>query len=242
MKFTVLTLFPSFLSSFADTSIIKRAILKHNIDLEIVDFRAFSNNKHHHVDAKPYGGGAGMLLQVGPITSALNTYKKDNSYVLLTSPKAQPLKQKDLIRLSTKEHIIVICGHYEGFDARVERFVDEHISIGDYILTGGELASMVLIDGITRLLKGSINAESLASESYDNNLLEYPQYTKPFLYDKQAVPSILVSGNHEAIKRWRQKMALKETLRYRPDLLKNKSLSSEEKHLLKEIYEELLVK
>jgi len=239
MKFTVLTLFPEMFTGFLNASIIKRAIEKETIEVEVVDIREFSTNKHRHVDDTPYGGGAGMLMQIEPLDLCLDSVIKDNSYTLLTSPKAKPYSQKDAKRLSEKEHIVVICGHYEGVDERIESRIDEHFSLGDYILTGGELASMVLIDSITRLISGSIKQESLEEESYNNHLLEYPQYTKPENYKGMKVPEVLLSGNHQEIKHWRDKMSLYETLKYRPDLLKDHKFSKAEIELLKELEKEL---
>lgn len=242
MKFTVLTLFPEMYQSFRNVSIVKRALQKQKAVLEIINIRDFSEDKHHHVDDTPYGGGAGMLLQVGPIDRALKSVRCANSYVMMTTPKAKPLTQKDVRRLSKKEHIILLCGHYEGVDERVNDYIDENFSIGEYILTGGELPSCVLMDAIIRLLDGTISKDSLTDESYDHSLLEYPQYTKPRVYQGKKVPSVLLSGNHALIQRWRKKMALFDTLRYRPDLLKKQSFSDTDKELLHEIYVELKTK
>ncbi|MBR2802627.1 MAG: tRNA (guanosine(37)-N1)-methyltransferase TrmD [Erysipelotrichaceae bacterium] len=239
MKFSILTLFPEMYPPFLNTSIIKRSLQAGKAEVEVVDIRDFSNDKHRHVDDTPYGGGAGMLMKAGPIHRVLSSVVKENSYVLLTSPKAKPFTQQDARRLAQKEHIVIICGHYEGMDARVENYIDERISIGDYILTGGELPSMVVMDSLIRLQEGAIRKESLDSESYDDGLLEYPQYTKPEHYEGMSVPKVLLSGDHQKIARWRKKQALYETLRYRPDLLKGRALTEEERELLQEIREEL---
>lgn len=239
MKITVLTLFPEMIETILNTSILKRAKDKGVFELEVVNIRDFSQNKYHHVDDTPYGGGAGMLMQIEPIDLALKSVRQENSYVLMTSPKAKPYTQDKAIELSKKDHLIFLCGHYEGIDARVEKLVDENISIGDYILTGGELASCVVIDSVVRLINNAITKESLDIESYDNNLLEYPQYTKPYDYCGDKVPEVLLSGHHKNIERWRLKMSLLETLKYRKDLLKNRKYTKEEVELLKELIAEL---
>ncbi len=239
MKYTILTLFKDFMSEYFNHSIMKRSLANKAFELEIVDIRDFSKDKHHHVDDKPYGGGAGMLLSVEPLYDALKSVKQSNSYVLLTSPKARPFDQKKAMELSKKEHLIFICGHYEGMDERIENYVDEHISIGDYILTGGELPTLVIIDTITRLLENTIKRESLSEESFTNGLLEYPQYTKPPIFHDLKVPEVLLSGNHEKIRKWRLKMSLLETLKYRKDLLLKHDFSKEEISLLKELLKDL---
>ena len=220
-------------------SILKRARDKGLYDIEIINIRDFSKDKYHHVDDTPYGGGAGMLLQIEPIDLALQSVRSDNSFVLLTSPKAKPFNQLKAREYANKEHIVIVCGHYEGFDARVETLVDDRLSIGDFILTGGELAAMVVVDSVVRLLNDAISKDSLDVESFDNNLLEYPQYTKPPVYKGMKVPDVLLSGHHKNIQRYRLKEALKDTLRYRSDLLKNHEFTKEEIELLKEIRDEL---
>lgn len=238
MKITILTLFTEMYEGFLNSSIIKRIIDKGLAEVKVVDIRDYSLDKHRHVDDTPYGGGAGMLMKVDVVDRALKANSNSNSYVLLTSPKANPLKQEDLLRLLDKEELVIICGHYEGIDSRIEKYVDEKISIGDYILTGGELASMVIVDGLLRLIDEGISADSLKEESFNNGLLEYPQYTRPVEYDGESVPEVLQNGNHKEIRRFNLKNALKETLMYRPDLLKNRKLSEEEKELLDEINKE----
>ncbi len=240
MKITVLTLFPEMYEGFLNASIIKRIIEKGLAEIKIVNIRDYSNDKHHHVDDTPYGGGAGMLMKVDVVHRALlDNISDDYTYAILTSPKARPLKQEDLIRLSKLDEFVIICGHYEGIDHRIERYIDEKVSLGDYILTGGELPSMVLIDGILRLLDEGISSESLLEESYNGGLLEYPQYTRPVEYNGDRVPDVLQNGNHREIRRYNLKMALKETMLNRPDLLDKHQLSEEEKQLLAEIINEL---
>lgn len=239
MKITVLTLFKDMYDGFLNTSIIHRILDKKLAEIEIIDIRDYSFDKHRHVDDTPYGGGAGMLMKVDVVHRAIKENSSDNTRVILTSPKARPLKQDDLVRLSKEEDLLIICGHYEGIDCRIEKYVDEKISIGDYVLTGGELPSMVLMDGILRLLDEGISSNSLKEESFNDSLLEYPQYTRPVEYDDMRVPDVLQNGNHAEIRRYNLKMALKETLLYRPDLLENRELNQEEEKLLEEIRNEL---
>lgn len=239
MKITILTLFPEMFDAVLNQSILKRAKEKGLYEVEIVNIRDFSKDKYHHVDDTPYGGGAGMLMQIEPIDLALQSVKSDDSFVLLTSPKAKPFNQAKAREYALKEHIIIICGHYEGFDARVETLIDDRLSIGDFILTGGELAAMVMIDSVVRLLNDAISKDSLDVESFDNYLLEYPQYTKPPVYKNLKVPEVLLSGHHKNIQRYRLKEALKDTIRYRSDLLKYHYFTDEEIVLLKEIRDEL---
>ncbi|MBQ6478298.1 MAG: tRNA (guanosine(37)-N1)-methyltransferase TrmD [Erysipelotrichaceae bacterium] len=239
MKITVLTLFKDMYEGFLNTSIIHRILEKNLAEIKIIDIRDYSQDKHRHVDDTPYGGGAGMLMKVDVVHRALLDNSNENTHVILTSPKAKPLKQADLLRLSKEKEILIICGHYEGIDCRIEKYVDEKISIGDYILTGGELPSMVVIDGILRLLEEGISSASLMEESFNNGLLEYPQYTRPADYNGDKVPEVLQNGNHAEIRRYNLKMALKETMLYRKDLLESRELSEEERKLLSEIEDEL---
>ncbi|MBQ6149141.1 MAG: tRNA (guanosine(37)-N1)-methyltransferase TrmD [Oscillospiraceae bacterium] len=240
MKITVLTIFPEMYEGFLHTSIISRIIDRGLAQIKIVNIRDYSLDKHHHVDDTPYGGGAGMLMKVDVLHRALlDNISNDYTYTVLTSPKARPLKQDDLIRFSKMDELVIVCGHYEGIDHRFERYVDEKVSIGDYVLTGGELPSMVLIDGILRLLDEGISADSLKEESFNEGLLEYPQYTRPVEYNGDRVPDVLQNGNHKEIRRYNLKMALKETLLNRPDLLDNHEYTQEERELLGEIVSEL---
>ena len=240
MKITVLTIFPEMYEGCLHTSIISRIIDRGLAQIKIVNIRDYSLDKHHHVDDTPYGGGAGMLMKVDVLHRALlDNISNDYTYTVLTSPKARPLKQDDLIRFSKMDELVIVCGHYEGIDHRFERYVDEKVSIGDYVLTGGELPSMVLIDGILRLLDEGISADSLKEESFNEGLLEYPQYTRPVEYNGDRVPDVLQNGNHKEIRRYNLKMALKETLLNRPDLLDNHEYTQEERELLGEIVSEL---
>jgi tRNA (guanine37-N1)-methyltransferase len=199
MLFSILTIFPKMYDSFLATSIIKRAIAKKKIEVELIDFRKYSTLKKQKVDDYQYGGGSGMVISHVPIVKAINAIKKRKSRVIYLSPQGSVLKQQTCQRLAKYQHIILICGHYEGIDSRIENYIDEEISIGDYILTGGEVASMVIVDCVSRLIAGTINKKSLESESFTNNLLDYPVYTKPLIYEKHTVPEILLSGNHQKI-------------------------------------------
>lgn len=238
MKITVLTLFKEQFSTFLNTSIIKRIIDKGLVEIKLVDIRDYSIDKHRHVDDTPYGGGAGMLIRVDVLAEAIKQ-NKENAYVLLTSPKAKPFVEEDARRLLKKDHLMIVCGHYEGVDARVEDYVDENVSIGDYVLTGGELPAMVVMDCVIRLISEGISSNSLKEESYNDNLLEYPQYTRPLIYDNKEVPFVLTNGDHEKIRRFNLKNALKDTYLYRADLLEKKELTKEEKELLEEVLDEL---
>lgn len=240
MKITVLTLFPEMYEGFLNVSIIHRILEKGLAEIRVVDIRDCSNDKHRHVDDTPYGGGAGMLMKVDVVHRALlDNISNDHVYTVLTAPGRRPLTQSDLERFSTLDELVIICGHYEGIDCRIERYIDEKVSIGDYVLTGGELPSMVMIDGILRLLDEGISAESLKEESFNDGLLEYPQYTRPPEYNGDKVPEVLQNGNHKEIRRYNLKMSLKETLENRPELLEKRELNKEEKELLAEVVNEL---
>lgn len=238
MKITVLTLFKEQFEGFLNTSIIKRILAKDLVDVKIVDIRDYSIDKHRHVDDTPYGGGAGMLIRVDVLANAIMDNKSANTHVLLTSPKAKPYTQKDAKRLLQYDDLMIVCGHYEGVDHRINDYIDENISIGDYILTGGELASMVVMDSIMRLIEEGISADSLKEESFDNSLLEYPQYTRPFDYKGKQVPFVLTNGNHEEIRKYNLKEAIRETYKYRKDLLEKKCFTDEEKRMYDEVIKE----
>ncbi|MDY2986148.1 MAG: tRNA (guanosine(37)-N1)-methyltransferase TrmD [Peptoniphilus sp.] len=241
MKFSILTLFPEFFEILEDYSIISRAIKEKQIDLKTINIRDFSENKHHKVDDYPSGGGPGMLMQVPPIKKAIDSVKTFNSKVIYLSAQGSVLNQKKLVELSKEEHLILLNGHYEGIDNRViENYVDEEISLGDYVLTGGEMASMVLVDGITRLLPGVLSSsESYSDESHYRGILEYPQYTRPQNFEGFEVPEVLLSGNHKLIEDYRRREALKNTLLKRPDLLKEEILTSEELDILNDLKKDI---
>lgn len=239
MKFDILTLFPNMFSSPFQESIIGRAIKNGIIEIRTINIRDFSTDKHKTVDDIPYGGGHGMVMKVEPIVRAIRWVKSQDpsSWTIYLSPQGKPLNQKKVEELSKKSHLILICGRYEGVDERVREFyIDEEISIGDYILTGGELAAMVLIDSVSRLIPGVLGTEESArEESFTDFLLEYPQYTRPFDFEGHKVPEVLVSGNHLAISEWRRKEAIKRTYKKRPDLLANAILTDEDKSFIEEL-------
>lgn len=239
MKIKILTIFPEMFSGFLSTSIIKRALNKELVEIEIIDFREYSLDKFKRVDDYPYGGGAGMVLMCQPILDCLKDVSSQDSYVILTSPEGDKFDQKIAKELAKKEEIIIICGHYEGFDGRIYDHIDRQISLGDFILTGGELPAMVMSDAIIRLLKGVIADESTVEESFEDDLLEYRQYTRPEDYNGQKVPSVLLSGHHENIRKYRLKERLKNTYLKRKDLLEKHNLTDEEIVILNEIIEEL---
>lgn len=224
MKITILTLFPDMFSGFLTQSILGRAQKNGLLNIETVNLRDWGVGKHKQVDDTPYGGGAGMVLKVDVVAKAIQSLKSENpkAKVILMTPQGQPFSQKlaqDLA--SSKKDLILICGHYEGFDERIRNYVDEEISIGDYVLTGGELAAAVVADAVVRLLPGTLGKdESSIDESFSQNLLEYPHYTRPEEYEGEKVPEILLSGNHAEISRWREKESLERTKKRRPDLLK----------------------
>ena len=219
MKIDILTLFPSMFDGFLSESIIKRAIEKGKVEVTIHNIRDYSKDPHKKVDDYQFGGGSGMVLMPQPIIDAIEDLKKEDTLVILMSPQGIPYKQKIAHELSQKKHILIICGHYEGFDERIRSFVDMEISIGDYILTGGELASMVISDSIIRLLDDVITKESSENESFENHLLDYPVYTKPVDFRGMKVPDILLSGHHENIRKWRLEQQMNRTQERRPDLL-----------------------
>lgn len=239
MRITVLTLFKEQFDSFLNTSIISRILEKELCEVKVVDIRDYSKDKHRHVDDTPYGGGAGMLMRVDILADAIRANRNEDTYVLLTSPKANPYEEKDAYRLLEKEDLMIVCGHYEGVDDRISEFIDENVSIGDYVLTGGELPAMVVMDSIMRLINEGISSESLKEESYTDGLLEYPQYTRPFNFEGKEVPFVLTNGNHKEIRRFNLKGSLRETYLYRKDLLEKRDLSKEEKELLQEVIDEL---
>ena len=242
MKITILTLFPEMFEGFLNTSIIKKARLKELVEFELVDIRSFTTNKHNRVDDYPFGGGQGLVMAVQPIADALKTVHHENSKVLMASASGQTLKQQKVRELALEEHIILLCGHYEGIDQRVMKLVDEEFSIGDYILTGGELPSMVLADAITRLLEGVIKEDSHLDESFETGLLEYTHYTRPEDYEGDVIPEVLKSGHHETIRKFRLKESLRKTWMVRPDLFKDDELNKEETKLMIEILQESLKK
>ena len=236
MRITILTLFPEMFDGFLTNSIIKRAISKNVIDIKIINIRDYTKDKYGRVDSAPIGGGAGLIMKCQPIIDCLNSVKSNESKVIMLSPRGTTYNQQKAHELTANcEDLVVLCGHYEGIDERVNKYVDEQISVGDYILTGGELGAMIISDSIIRLLDGAIAEDSTKEESFENGLLEYPQYTEPYDYNGDKVPDILYSGNHEAIKKWRQKQSLKLTRELRNDLFKEYKLTKQDIKLLKEL-------
>ena len=219
MKIDILTLFPNMFDGFLNESIIKRAIEKEVVKINVVNFREYSKLNNNQVDDTPYGGGAGMVLMCDPIVSAIEDLKDDDTTVILMTPQGIPYKQETARELKLKKHIILVCGHYEGFDERIRNFVDMEISIGDYVLTGGELPAMVICDSVIRLLDGVIREGSHVEDSFTDNLLDYPTYTKPYDFRGMKVPDVLLSGNHKKIDEYRREESLKRTTERRPDLL-----------------------
>ena len=219
MKIDILTLFPEMFEGIFSQSIIKRAILDKKVEINLHNFRDYSKDPHHKVDDTPYGGGSGMVLTCQPIFDCVDALKEDDSLVILMTPDGIPYKQQMAYDLSKKKHLIIICGHYEGFDERIRSLCDLEISIGDYVLTGGELASMVLTDSIVRLIPGVIETSSHQNDSFNNNLLDYPTYTKPRNFRGMEVPSVLVNGDHKKIEEYRKEESIKRTKERRPDLL-----------------------
>ncbi len=219
MRIDILTLFPKMFDGFLNESIIKRAIEKKLVEIHITNFRDFSKLNNNQVDDTPYGGGQGMVLMVEPIVEAIESLKTPESKVLLMSPQGVSYSEKKAFELKEEKHLILICGHYEGFDERIKNFIDEEISIGDYILTGGEIPAMVISDSVIRLIDGVIKKESYLEESFSNNLLDFPNYTKPRNFRGMVVPDILLSGDHKKIAEWRRNEQIKNTKAKRSDLL-----------------------
>ena len=228
MKFDVLTLFPEMFEPIKQ-SIIGRAVEKDCIKINLINIRDFSKDKHKKVDDTVYGGGAGMLIKPDVVWDAYNSVKSKNSKVIYLSPQGKVLCQSKVENLAKEEHLILLCGHYEGIDQRViDKIVDEEISIGDYILTGGEIPAMVLIDSVSRYIDGVLSDGSTEEESFSNGLLEYPQYTRPEEFQGIKVPEVLQSGHHKNIEEWRRKEAIKTTYKKRPELLKKVKLTEDE--------------
>ena len=221
MKIDILSLFPEMFTGPFTESIIKRARNEGKVEINIHDFREYSHDPHKNVDDTPFGGGSGMVLMCQPIFDCVNHLKSDDSLVIMMTPSGKQYQQQLAYDLSKKNHLIIICGHYEGFDERIRSICDLEISIGDYILTGGEIPCMVMVDSIVRLLDGVIDKESSLNESFNNYLLDYPVYTKPRVYNGMEVPEVLLSGDHQKIKDYRLSEQLRKTKEIRPDLLEH---------------------
>ena len=242
MRFDILTLFPDMMRTILDESIIGRAQKSEILEINCINIRDFAQNKHNSVDDYPYGGGFGMLMQAPPIYRAYESVAgEDKPYTVYMSPQGKVLTQEKVVELSKKDRIVILCGHYEGVDERVlEEIVDEEISIGDYVLTGGELPAAVLVDSVARMVEGVLpQSESFTEESIYSGLLEYPQYTRPPVFMGREVPEVLLSGHHANIEKWKRKESLKRTYLKRPELLEKAELTDKDRKLLDEIIGEI---
>lgn len=240
MKIEILTIFPGMLEGFFSESMLRRAIDQGLVEIDLVDLRSYARGRHRQVDDAPYGGGSGMILKPEPLFKAVEALRErageSPARVILLTPQGRTFSQEIARELSAEERIVLICSRYEGVDERVrEALVDDEISIGDYILTGGEAAAAVVVDAVVRLLPGLLGEESVTEESFSGSLLEYPHYTRPPLFREMAVPPVLLSGDHGAIARWRRSQALQRTRQRRPDLLEKAALSPEERRSLEEM-------
>ncbi len=235
LQIDVLTLFPAMLAGPLDESIPGRAIARGLVSVRVRDLREWGIGRHRSVDDAPYGGGAGMVLRPEPVGDALAALRRSGSTVILMDPAGEPFRQSIADELATREHLVILCPRYEGVDERIRSLVDREISIGDYILSGGEIPALVVIDAVVRLVPGVIEEASIAEESFAHGLLEYPQYTRPAVYRAMGVPEILTSGDHGAVARWRHAEALRRTRERRPDLLAARGLSEDERRMLAEI-------
>ena len=239
MRIDILTLFPEMFQGPLNESLLKKAQDKGLLSLNIVNIRDFTSDKHKTADDTPYGGGSGMVMKIEPIAAVITKFQSPNSKIILMCPTGKLLTQEKIKKIAKEDHLIILCGHYEGVDERVRIMVDEEISIGDYVLTGGEIPTMVLVDAVARQIPGVVKeAESVKKDSFYEGLLDYPSYTKPEEFEGKKVPKVLLSGNHAEIKRWRRKEALRRTLTRRPELLAQVELTKEDKRLLDEIRKE----
>jgi tRNA (guanine37-N1)-methyltransferase len=236
MKIDILSLFPEMFRGPLDESLLKKAQDKKLLTIKVTNLRDFTADKHKTADDTPYGGGAGMVMMVGPIAAAISKVKGNKSKMLFMCPTGKTLTQEKVKELAKEEHLVILCGHYEGIDERARALVDEEISIGDYVLTGGELPAMVLVDAIARYIPGVVKeAESVENDSFHDGLLDHPSYTKPEEFNGQKVPDVLLSGHHAEIAKWRRQEALRRTFYRRPDLLAKAALTEADKKTLAEI-------
>lgn len=238
MKISIISLFPDMFEGFINTSIIKKAILKEHVEVNIVDMRSYTLDKHNRVDDEPYGGGAGLVLMCQPVIDAIKATRTENSKVIMMTPQGIQFKQSVAYDLAQEDHLIFVCGHYEGFDERIRQHVDLEVSLGDYVLTGGELAAMVISDAVIRLVNGVITSDSHEDDSFSNGLLEYPHYTRPFDYEGDEVPAVLISGHHDNVRKFRLEESLRRTFNKRPDLLKDRVFTKEELVMITKIRSE----
>ena len=247
MKFTVLTLFPEIPRAFFENSIMAKAVEKEIIAYDLVNIRDFALDKHKKCDDAPYGGGAGQLMMTEPLSRALDSVKASRKRVIYVTPAGTPFTQKKALELSHEDELVFICGRYEGIDQRIiDYYVDDEISIGDYVMSSGELAATVIVDAVYRLVDGVISSDSLAEESHSDGLLEYPQYTRPEVFKGMKVPEELLSGNHELVRKWRLKKRIEKTMRMRPDIIwnarKSGQLTLEAELMIEEITEQTAIK
>lgn len=238
MKIDIITLFPGMFEGFINESIIKRAREINAVEINIVNLRDYTLDKHNKVDDTPYGGGAGMVLMCQPVFDCIKSLRKENSLVIMMTPQGKVYNQQMAYSLKLQEHIIILCGHYEGFDERIRSIVDLEVSIGDFVLTGGETAAMVITDSVVRLLDYVIDIESHANDSHSNWMLEHPHYTKPREYEGMKVPEVLLNGNHKEMNEWKIKESIRRTYERRPDLLEKRELTKQELKFLEEIKNE----
>ncbi|MBN2874684.1 MAG: tRNA (guanosine(37)-N1)-methyltransferase TrmD [Spirochaetales bacterium] len=239
MRIDVLTLFPEILEGFFSSSIMARAVERNLVSYGLVNIRDYATDKHHKCDDEIFGGGAGMLMLPGPVSSALDAVDAKNARVVYVTPGGRLFNQAYARDLAGEERIVILCGRYEGIDQRIiDAYVDDEVSVGDYVLSSGETAALVIVDAVYRLIPGVISGESLDEESFEGGLLEYPQYTRPAVYDSMQVPEVLVSGHHANIVKWRMKKRLEKTLLYRPDLLQGKGLEGELRAMILELIEQ----
>lgn len=240
MHFSILTIFPEIFSGFLNESIIGRALEDNKIDVDLIDIRRFSKNKHKNVDDRPYGGGAGMVMTPQPLSDAIISAKKRNkkAKVIAMTPQGEPFTQKKAGSYAEGEDLIILCGRYEGIDERVfDLYVDEEVSIGDYVLTGGEIPAMAVVDAVTRLIPGVLGCgDSAEDESFSDGRIEYPHYTRPYEFKGIKVPDVLLSGNHGEVEKWRRASSLLRTLKKRPDMFLNHPASDDEKKILSELF------
>ena len=238
MKISVLTMFPQMFDGFLCSPLVQRALKKQIAEIEIMDIKEYVQGSYRDIDESPYGGGNGMVIRCDAVLPVLNRIRTEQSHVIVLTPAGNTFVQKTARRLMTADHLILIAGHYEGLDQRIIEEADECISIGDYVLSGGELPAMVIMDSLIRLKEGILREGSSEDESFENDRLEYPQYTKPAVYEGKEVPSVLLSGNHEKIRIWRKKESLRLTMRYRPDLLEIREPDEEEQEYIRQINNE----
>lgn len=240
MKISIITLFPEMFIGFKETSIVKKAILKEIVEVETVDMRGFTEDKHNRVDDYPYGGGAGLVLMCQPVVDAIEATRTKDSIVMMMTPQGRTFNQQFAQELSiATEHLILVCGHYEGFDERIRDYVDIEVSLGDFVMTGGEIAAMAISDAVIRLVEGVITRESHEDDSFSDGLLEYAHYTRPREYRGKEVPEVLVSGHHENVRKFRLESSLRKTMKSRPDLLDNREFTKEETKIINEIKSEV---